>query len=143
MLVRLTYVSRAVGVVTQPMMDSILQTSRKNNPANGVTGVLCTNNYIFLQLLEGGRKEVSETYNRIARDPRHNDVQLLHMEEVSERKFAGWSMGKVSFDRVNLAILLKYSAKAVLDPYSVPGASSIALLDELMATASVASHGNT
>ena len=138
MLVRLTYVSRAVGIVAQPEMDAILQTSRKNNPANGITGVLCTNNYVFLQLLEGGRKEVSETYNRIARDSRHNDVQLLHMEEVSERKFASWSMGKVLFDRVNLAILLKYSSKAVLDPYSVPGATSIALLDELTATASVA-----
>ena len=143
MFIRLTYVSRAIELVTQPVMDSILQTSRKNNPANGITGVLCTNNYIFLQLLEGGRKEVSETYNRIARDPRHNDVQLLHMEEVTERKFSGWSMGKVSFDRVNLAILLKYSAKSVLDPYAVSGASSIALLDELMATASVASCGNS
>lgn len=143
MLVRLTYVSRAIGIVTPLIMDTILQTSRRNNPSNGITGVLCTNNYIFLQLLEGGRKEVSETYNRIARDPRHNDVQLLHMEEVSERKFSGWSMGKVSFDRVNLAILLKYSSKAVLDPYSVPGSSSIALLDELMATASVGSSGNS
>jgi hypothetical protein len=140
-LIRLTYVSRAADVVSQPMMDSILTASRKNNPSNGITGVLCTNNYIFLQLLEGGRKEVSETYNRIVRDPRHHDIQLLHMEEVSERKFAGWSMGKVTFDRINLAILLKYSAKSVLDPYSVPGASSIALIDELMATASVASCG--
>ena len=143
MLVRLTYVSRAVDVVTQPIMDAILQASRRNNPINGITGVLCTNNYIFLQLLEGGRKEVSETYNRIARDSRHSDVQLLHMEEVTERKYAGWSMGKVSFDRINLAILLKYSSKSVLDPYSVPGASSLALLDELMATASVASAGNS
>lgn len=143
MLIRLTYVSRAVEVVTQPVLDAIFNSSRKNNPAEGITGVLCTNSYIFLQLLEGGRKEVSQTYNRIARDPRHDDVQLLHMEEVTERKFAGWSMGKVSFDRVNLAILLKYSSKAVLDPYSVSGASSIALLDELMATANVGSCGST
>ncbi len=137
MLVRLAYASRAVDTVTPAMMDSILASSRKNNPADGLTGVLCTNNYIFLQLLEGGRKEVSAAYNRIARDPRHNDVQLLHFEEISERKFAGWSMGKVSFDRVNLAILLKYSSKAVLDPYSVPGQTSISLLDELIATASI------
>jgi Sensors of blue-light using FAD len=142
MLVRLTYASRAVGVLSAQSMEQILASSRRNNPPNGITGVLCTNNFIFLQLLEGGRKEVSETYNRIAADPRHNDVQLLHMEEVTERKFAGWSMGKVSFDRVNLAILLKYSSKAVLDPYSVPGASSILLLDELMATASVAAKSD-
>lgn len=139
MLVRLAYASRAVETITPAMMDSILASSRKNNPADGLTGVLCTNNYIFLQLLEGGRREVSTAYNRIAADPRHKDVELLHFEEISERKFAGWSMGRVTFDRVNLAILLKYSSKAVLDPYSVPGKTSIALLDELIATASVAS----
>jgi Sensors of blue-light using FAD len=140
MLVRLAYVSRSVETVTQSMLESILSASRKNNAPNGITGLLCTNNYVFLQMLEGGRKEVSETYNRIARDARHTDVQLLYFEEISERKFAGWSMGKVTFDRVNLAILLKYSAKPVLDPYSVPGATSVALLDELMATANVGSN---
>ena len=141
MLVRLVYASRAVETITPAVMDSILASSRKNNPADGLTGVLCTNNYIFLQLLEGGRREVSSAYNRIAADPRHKDVELLHFEEISERKFAGWSMGRVTFDRVNLAVLLKYSAKAVLDPYSVPGKTSIALLDELIATASISCPG--
>ena len=141
MLVRLVYASRAVETITPAVMDSILASSRKNNPADGLTGVLCTNNYVFLQLLEGGRREVSSAYNRIAADPRHKDVELLHFEEISERKFAGWSMGRVTFDRVNLAVLLKYSAKAVLDPYSVPGKTSIALLDELIATASISCPG--
>ena len=88
MLVRLTYTSRATELLTAPAMDTILASSRKNNPANGITGVLCTNNYIFLQMLEGGRKEVNETYNRIAADKRHQDVQILNFEEITERKFA-------------------------------------------------------
>lgn len=139
MLVRLTYTSRATDTVTAAAMDTILASSRKNNPGNGITGVLCTNNYIFLQMLEGGRKEVNETYNRIAADPRHQDVQILNFEEITERKFAVWSMGKVSFDRVNMAILLKHSAKPVLDPYSVSGSVSVALLEDLMANASITS----
>jgi hypothetical protein len=138
MLVRLVYASRASEIYTPQTFDSILVSSRKNNPPNGITGVLCTNGFIFLQLLEGGRKEVNETFYRIAQDKRHTDVQILHFEEISERKFAGWAMGKVSFDRINLAILLKHSAKAVLDPYSVSGSASVALLEELMATASIA-----
>ncbi len=139
MLVRLTYTSRATVALTPSAMDAILASSRKNNPSNGITGVLCTNNYIFLQMLEGGRKEVNETYNRIAADNRHQDVQILHFEEITERKFAVWSMGKVSFDRVNMAILLKHSAKPVLDPYSVSGTVSVALLEDLMANASISS----
>ena len=139
MLVRLTYTSRATEALTTTAMDAILASSRKNNPGNGITGVLCTNNYIFLQMLEGGRKEVNETYNRIAADKRHQDVQILNFEEITERKFAVWSMGKVSFDRVNMAILLKHSAKPVLDPYSVSGRVSVALLEDLMANASISS----
>lgn len=138
MLIRLVYASRATEIYTPQTFESILAASRKNNPSNGITGVLCTNGFIFLQLLEGGRKEVNETFCRIAQDKRHTDVQILHFEEITERKFASWSMGKVSFDRVNLAILLKHSAKAVLDPYSVSGGVSVALLEELMATASIA-----
>lgn len=137
MLVRLVYASRAKATLTPAQFDDILAVSRRNNPANGITGVLCTNTFIFLQMLEGGRKEVSETYNRIASDPRHQDVQLLHFEEIMSRKFADWSMGKVSFDRLNMAVLLKHSAKAVLDPYSVSGAVSVALIEELKQTAAV------
>ncbi|WP_156862507.1 BLUF domain-containing protein [Casimicrobium huifangae] len=137
MLVRLVYASRAKATLTPAQFEDILAVSRRNNPANGITGVLCTNTFIFLQMLEGGRKEVSETYNRIARDPRHHDVQLLHFEEIMARKFADWSMGKVSFDRLNMAVLLKHSAKAVLDPYAVSGAVSVALIEELMQTAAV------
>ncbi len=139
MLVRLTYTSRATDALTPAAMETILTSSRKNNPANGITGVLCTNNYIFLQMLEGGRKEVNETYNRIVADKRHHDVQILNFEEITERKFAVWSMGKVSFDRVNMAILLKHSAKPVLDPYAVSGGVSVSLLEDLMANASISS----
>ena len=139
MLVRLTYTSRATEALTAPAMDAILASSRKNNPGNGITGVLCTNNYIFLQMLEGGRKEVNETYNRIAADKRHQDVQILNFEEITQRKFGVWTMGKVSFDRVNMAILLKHSAKPVLDPYAVSGSVSVALLEDLMANASILS----
>ncbi len=137
MLVRLVYASRATAALTPSAFDEILASSRRNNPAHGITGVLCTNGYVFLQMLEGGRKEVNETYLRIARDPRHQDLQILHFEEIPSRKFAVWSMGKVSFDRVNAAVLLKYSAKPTLDPYAVSGPISVALLEDLMQTANV------
>jgi hypothetical protein len=137
MLVRLVYTSRAHENVAADALSLILASSRKNNPANGITGVLCTNGSVFLQLLEGGRDAVNQTYNRIIADKRHHDVQLLHFEEVTQRKFAVWTMGRVSFDRINTATLLKYSSKPTLDPYSVSGKASVALLEELMDSASV------
>jgi len=137
MLVRLMYASRVAPAVDQQELGSILRQSRANNPALGITGVLCTSEGIFLQVLEGGRSAVNRLYNRIAADPRHTEVELLAYDEIEERRFAGWAMGQVSVSRLNPALLLKYSATATLDPYAVSGRASMALFEELVATASV------
>ena len=137
MLVRLMYASRAVPTVNQDELVAILRKSKANNPAVGVTGVLCFSEGIFLQALEGGRSAVNQLYNRIVSDPRHSQVELLCYEEIGERRFAGWSMGQVNMGRLNPGLLLKYSERPTLDPYAVSGQVSMALFHELMATASV------
>ena len=141
MLVRLMYASRAVPAVDQEELVAILKKSKVNNPRAGVTGVLCFSEGIFMQVLEGGRTAVNQLYNRIAADPRHGDVVLLHYDEIAERRFAGWSMGQVNMARLNPALLLKYSECAKLDPYAVSGKVSMALFDELVATAAVMGQG--
>ncbi len=137
MLVRLMYASRAVPAIDQEELVAILRKSKSNNPGLGVTGVLCFSEGIFLQVLEGGRSGVNKLYNRIATDSRHTNVELLCYEEIGERKFAGWSMGQVNMSRMNPALLLKYSERPTLDPFAVSGHVSMALFQELMATASI------
>ena len=90
-----------------------------------------------MQAIEGGRLQVNELYGHIVRDERHKDVALLHYEEITERRFSGWTMGQVNLAKLNTSIVLKYSEKPELDPYSVSGAVSLALLEELMLTASI------
>lgn len=137
MLVRLLYASRAVPAVDTDELLAILRKSRSHNPAFGITGALCFSEGIFMQVLEGGRGAVNRLYNRIATDSRHTQVELLHYEEISERRFAGWAMGQVNMSRLNPALLLKYSERATMDPYTVSGAVSMALFAELVATASI------
>ena len=141
MLVRLLYASRAVPAVDHEELLAILKKSKANNPKVGITGVLCFSQGIFMQVLEGGRDAVSSLYNRIANDARHAEVVLLNYEEIAERRFAGWSMGQVNMARLNPAVLLKYSECARLDPYAVSGKVSMALFDELVATAAVMGQG--
>jgi hypothetical protein len=136
-MVRLMYASRAAAAVNQEALLAILRKSRSENPKVGITGALCYSDGIFLQVLEGGRDAVNTLYKRIVTDPRHTDVILLRYQEIGERRFAGWSMGQVNMSRVNPALLLKYSECARLDPYAVSGEASMALFDELVATASV------
>jgi len=141
MLVRLMYVSRAVPALDQEELVAIVRKSRTDNPALGITGVLCLSGGIFVQVLEGGRSAVNRLYNRIVADPRHGQVELLSYQEIGERRFAGWAMGQVDLAQLNPALLLKYSETATLDPYAVSGAASLALFDELVATASVTCPG--
>jgi len=136
MLVRLLYCSRAVDTSPEAI-EAILAQSRQHNSVSGITGILCYGGGIFLQAIEGGRMQVSELFGHINKDARHKDVALLAFEEIFERRFGGWSMGQVNISKVNHAILLKYSEKAELDPYSVSGTVSLALLEDLMASAQI------
>lgn len=137
MLVRLLYASRARAETRAAAIDSILAQSRQHNPEHGITGILCYGGDIFMQVLEGGRTDVNALYSHITRDPRHQDVVLLKYEEVTERRFSGWTMGQVNIDKINPSVLLKYSARPVLDPYAVSGDVSMALLEELISTAAI------
>jgi hypothetical protein len=105
--------------------------------ANGITGILCYGGGIYLQAIEGGRNQVNNLYGQIVSDKRHTDVVLLNYEEIAERRFGGWTMGQVNLSKLNTSVVLKYSELPVLDPYAVSGLVSLALLEELMATAAI------
>jgi Sensors of blue-light using FAD len=137
MLVRLLYASRSEIPITNEAIDALLSQCRKNNPSSGITGILCYSDNCFLQVIEGGRKAVNELYNHIVRDERHSEVTVLHYEEVTQRLYGSWTMGKVNLERLNPALVLKYSEKSVLEPYGISGKVSMALLEELISTASV------
>lgn len=141
MLVRCLYASRAAAGTGAAILDEILVQSRRNNPAKGITGMLCVSNDVFIQLLEGGRDEVCDLYNAIVRDPRHQNVRLLAYDEISQRQFGSWTMGRVDLARVNPSVLLKYFKRAELDPFDASGSATLSLLGELVASASIAGRG--
>ena len=139
MLVRLLYASRSEREIDDALVASILERSQKYNLEHGITGILCTYSQgnVFLQVLEGGRAAVNTLYGAIVRDPRHRDVTLLDYAEIAERRFAGWRMGSVSLNRVNVGTILRFSESPVLDPFSMSGPASLALLEELTSTAAI------
>jgi Sensors of blue-light using FAD len=137
MLVRCLYVSRPAKPLTPDVLEPILEKSRLNNPARGITGLLCYQDHIFVQVLEGGRDAVCELFNAIVRDDRHTDVRLLDFEEISERRFSNWKMGKVNIETINPGIVLKYSETVALNPYNCSGKVTMALLLELAASGSI------
>ncbi|KMO22462.1 blue light sensor protein [Methylobacterium indicum] len=74
-------------------MREILSASQRNNGRDGITGFLIFDSQWFVQILEGERARVTETYNRIARDPRHAGATILNVRDVAARLFPNWTMG--------------------------------------------------
>ncbi len=116
--VRLLYVSRAVGPQTTTMTSTILAQAQTHNPAQGITGVLCQGQGFFFQVIEGERSRVNGLYRRICQDTRHQDVELLHYQEIQERQFGQWSMALVHLSVDDPMVRLHHPD---FDPYSASG----------------------
>lgn len=129
MLIRLLYVSRAVGPQTSTVTATILKAARARNREMGVTGVLCQGQGLYLQVLEGERRDVNALYARIVADRRHRDVELLQLEEIASRRFADWSMALVDLSDGDPMVQLQHPE---FDPYAARGAFVMAMVDELV-----------
>ena len=140
MLVRLLYASRPIGESPCEALKDILHQSRSHNPDNGITGILCHSEHMYMQVLEGGRDRINALYAKILHDPRHTDVILLHYSEINERAYPGWIMGQANINKVNTSILLRFSELPELNPYAMSGNNALALIDDLMAAATIIKH---
>lgn len=113
-LLRLTYASTAAfepvhqGPGIEVSVARILMQSRRNNPKRRIGGVLHYGDGSFFQCLEGPRDAVNTTYQIIAADPRHRDVQLLSAHSPSERIFGRWSMKYVPVEGAIQAVLARH-----------------------------------
>ena len=130
MLIRLIYVSKAVDPQTRTLTDSILRKAHAWNTQNDITGVLCEGQGMFLQALEGERGKVTRLYARIFADPRHKDLELIHCESITERRYGEWSMVHVNLSDVDPQTKIVWPD---FDPYSANGLLVMARIDELIA----------
>jgi len=86
------YLSVARPELDSSAIDDILAVSRRNNHADGITGMLLYDGYHFLQALEGEPMRVRHALDRIKDDPRHRAMVLLCCRKVDEHSFGGKSM---------------------------------------------------
>ncbi|MEO8309743.1 MAG: BLUF domain-containing protein [Caldimonas sp.] len=130
MLIRLIYVSKAVDPQNPALTDSILRKAYTWNSQNDITGVLCEGQGVFLQALEGERGKVTRLYARISADPRHQDLELIHCESITQRRYGEWSMARVGLSDVDPQTKIAWPD---FDPYSANGLLVMARIDELIA----------
>ena len=113
MFCQLLYISS----VTRPMLridiEQILFTARRHNQRNEITGLLIASNRRFMQVLEGDKAMVFETFHRICRDDRHSASLILRETEIAERQFADWSMASQYMDDGQLGMMTSMVRDAV------------------------------
>lgn len=108
---RLIYKSRVARELDWPVVENILHQSEANNSLAAVTGVLLATRSHFLQVIEGTFEDVNETFFRIARDPRHEHIQLLSFEVVDARLFESWAMKGIGILDTNSVLARHLIAK--------------------------------
>lgn len=89
---QIAYVSSALMPLNAGFLSDILESSRRNNLRDGITGVLMYHDNLFFQVLEGEKSLVELCYGRIVSDTRHAAISLILVNPVVRRSFSGWSM---------------------------------------------------
>lgn len=134
MLIRVIYLSKAVAPQTADTTQAILRKAQANNLANGITGVLCQGQSVYLQALEGERSTVTRLYARIYGDTRHTNVEMIHCESIAQRRYENWSMAHVSLSDLDPETKIDWPE---FDPYSLTGLLVMSRIDDLLASGTV------
>ena len=88
----LVYLSQATHDFEAEELADLLAVSRRNNASTGITGLLMYESRLFMQALEGPRAAVEALFQKIIRDPRHAEVQIICEDHIQNRYFGPWRM---------------------------------------------------
>jgi len=132
--VQLVYTSRAIGRESEVELPQILRLARGHNSERGITGLLCFAYGRYMQVLEGGAKEVNALYLRIGADKRHEAVRLLKFTQPASRMFALWSMRVICLDESSAAearALVRFNSFGAFEPENWTGDECLGFLRTL------------
>jgi hypothetical protein len=114
MLRRLAYVSYPAADLPPTEVSRIIQVSRANNLAAGITGVLVYTGIDFAQLIEGRPEAVEALWRKLQADPRHHDLVAFIDESTDRGWFDTWRMGYLYDDSLSHQIAEWRALKARL-----------------------------
>ena len=89
---RLAYVSRASSLFLPSDLEEIGRLSSLRNPGADITGILVIDKGDILQILEGEKHSVVELFEKISKDPRHENIRQVSGGEKAARLLSCWSL---------------------------------------------------
>jgi hypothetical protein len=91
-LISLSYISKATQDMGVLALMRLTDQAAQLNQQLAITGVLFYENQHFGQTIEGPKKAVMHLWEKIQKDPRHQNVRMLDMGDIEARRFPAWSM---------------------------------------------------
>ena len=135
---RLIYKSRCNSTVDWNLVHEIIGSSEVHNRDDSITGVLLATKTHFLQVIEGEFEEINHLFLRIARDSRHEEVQLISFDCIESRLFGDWAMhgiGIFDFNAERSASLIeKWGGKDGSVCFPVQAWQALALIHDIRAS---------
>ena len=116
-LTSVTYTSLARPDLQSSELEEIHNSSRKNNSADGITGLLIYNGTHFLQIIEGGEAAIERLVDRLRTDARHKGFEIRDKRRIDARSFPDWTMELL---RVTPSLFQARDALADTLPDTVP-----------------------
>ncbi len=95
---RLLYISRCASkdkFDAETMIFKISKHASEKNQALGITGAITFDGNDFAQILEGDKNIVLKLFEKIKLDTRHDNINLVKVQENVERHYAAWGMKKL------------------------------------------------
>ncbi len=107
---QLIYHSLSIQPLSTDELIALLRQARTYNHAHRLTGVLLYAGQTgeFLQVLEGPVQELTDLYQRIQADARHQHVRQLTQSPIPARAFPDWRMGFAAATPAELAHITGY-----------------------------------
>ena len=99
MLKYIVYYSFSQSEIRSSELKELLRKAREWNETHEIKGLLIYRynkkfkRGNFLQIIEGPKKSISATWDRIAADNRHHTITVLEDGSFEDRNFSNWSMG--------------------------------------------------
>ena len=114
------YRSIVDSIIEQSDIYDLLEQSKTYNGKNDITGCLLYYNHQFVQYLEGDSVKVLALFEKIKRDSRHKNVQLLFSGHTYSREFEDWTMAYENFIEPNSRLKsLKLMVSSYFDNHNI------------------------
>jgi len=85
------YISRAKQNFTSSDLADLRDLADARNRSEDITGLLLFDGTRFIQALEGDAAAVQAVMNRIAKDPRHDNISYFRPITTDFRQFKNWT----------------------------------------------------